>query len=253
MASSSSPTGPNSKETLHRTLGAAAHQLISQAPGWQISDHGLQLSYAGDLGGGTMYYQSPPSEPTGSANHTYGHGIAYTNNPTMSFDQSSYSGSGSYGAYGPQYNINDPLDPVFEANQANLIDQYAGQRAHEHHADDNSDSDLDSEGDGSRNAVQVFQGVIRNEDHYKDTLSRRLRKATLDDQVADLPKTEEEQKELVKALFESIIDTSDVLDKPSKNGKPAQAVRRFRSGYYSSKYIELKCWEIMVCIPLMPP
>jgi hypothetical protein len=37
---------------------------------------------------------------------------------------------------------------------------------------------------------------------------------------------------LVGELFESIKYTENVLDKPGKNGRPAQAVRRIRDGFY---------------------
>ena len=260
MVCSSPLARATSKERLRRSLAAEPDELIMQTPashipGWRPSRQNMELSYeeysAGSTAIAPAYYQSPGSEHGYSMNHTYGietHFANNTNNAAMTRDQGNHSrkGRGTYGIYNNPYGVNDSSDPDYRPAEDDPLDKYAEQPALDNHAESKSDSDVDSDGDSAQNTVQVFEGIIRNEEHYKDTLARRLRRTTLNNQASDLPKTEEEQRAFVKALYESIIDTSDVLDKPSKNGKPAQAVRRFRSGYYSNKDIELKCWEILV-------
>jgi hypothetical protein len=262
MAHSSPAAGLTSKESLRRSLAAGPDELIMQNPGlhaprFQRSHQTVRLSYEEYSSPSTArttvptYYQSPGSERGYSMDYTYGmedHFANNTNNPAMTYNQSDHSryGSATYSTYTNPYSVKGSIGPDYH-DEDDARGQYAEQPTHDNHADNKSDSDADSDEENAKNFVQIFEGLIRNEEHYKDTLARRLRKTALNDQVSDLPKTEEEQRALVKELFESIIDTSDVLDKPSKNGKPAQAVRRFRSGHYSNKEIELKCWEILVC------
>ena len=216
-----------------------------------VPDHSLPISSTGHRSVNSVYHPSPASEPSYSVNQPYGYQFPNANHVPEQYNENPFDESGSYGTYNPAYNANHfSDDTLYGGNLDDKFDQQNGQPVHgQHYGGNNSDSDVDSDDDGTENSTQVFQGAIRNEDHYIQTLSRRLRKATLNDNVEDLPQTEAEQQLLVRELFDSIIDTSDVLDKPGKNGKPAQAVRRFRSGYYSSKDIELKCWEILVRFP----
>jgi hypothetical protein len=165
--------------------------------------------------------------------------------------QYNQSGSGNFGGFGQQYEANKSSSPLYQDSLDNVFAQNGSQPMHtQKYAAINSDSDNDSEDSDGQMRAQVFQGIVRNEDHYNDIQARRSRKASHNSQVNDIPESEEEQRALVKQLFESIINTDDVLDKPSKDGKPAQAVRRFRNGFYTSKEIELKCWEILVSYPL---
>lgn len=275
MADSSPSATPASNDALQQSRTADALELITSAPGlplpnWETPIQPLEqpqplgvpqpmgmmpqplgLPYGVHTSDGALIYQPPLPNQTFSTNHTYVLQPHYGNNPMMMYNQSTYHGNGNedYNTYNQLPIANNNNLPGYGMDKNGLLGQFNEQPMQEDNDNNNSDSE-DSDDGVATNANQVFEGVIRSEAHYNETLSRRLRKAILSDKASDIPKTEEDKKALVKQLFESITDTSDVLDKPSKNGKPAQAVRRLHSGYYSNKAIELKCWEILVCFPL---
>jgi hypothetical protein len=212
---------------------------------------GLTIPYTENQDMNASYLQSAVPQTTYPATNTYHHQIPISPHGMVQFTGGQYnqSGSGSFGDFGQQYEANKSSSPLYQDTSENVFGQSGSQpMGTQKYVANNSDSDNDS--DDSDGQAQVFQGIVRSEDHYNDIQARRSRKASHNSHVDDIPESAEEQQALVKQLFESIINTDEVLDKPSKDGKPAQAVRRFRSGFYTSRDIELKCWEILVSCPL---
>lgn len=255
MSGSSPPSSSSvSRELFRQVLGAspeaiANHRLIPAPPDMQIP--GFTIPYTENQDMNASYLQSAVPQATYPATNMYHHQLPNSPHGMVAFTGGQYnqSGSGSFGGFGQQYEANKSSSPLYQDNSENVFGQ-SGSRpmGTQKYVANNSDSDNDSDdGDGQ---AQVFQGIVLNEDHYNDIQARRSRKASHNSHVNDIPESEEEQRALVKQLFESIINTDEVLDKPSKDGKPAQAVRRFRSGFYTSRDIELKCWEILVSCPL---
>jgi hypothetical protein len=103
---------------------------------------------------------------------------------------------------------------------------------------------------GRKEASRPYQALIRNQAHYRELknqpIGEEMSEAFVSGGEYDFPVSEEEQRKLVGELFESIKYTENVLDKPGKDGRPAQAVRRIRDGFYPNELIEMKCWELLV-------
>jgi hypothetical protein len=101
-----------------------------------------------------------------------------------------------------------------------------------------------------KEASRPFEALIRNQEHYRELknqpIGEEMSEAFMSGGEHDFPVSEEEQRKLVRELFESIKYTENVLDKPGKDGRPAQAVRRIRDGFYPNELIEMKCWELLV-------
>jgi hypothetical protein len=219
---------------------------------WQSPSLGQRISY-GETSRSQGYYQSALSGASKTMAHTYGCDERYGTKTIMRHGIN--SPSQEKGDDVKYEDIDDQNDLDYEDDQDDQDDE-VGQHTMQYgqlpDEDGEYESDSESGEGGERN--KPYQGLIRNEDHYQETKARRLRakpgRASNDGRLSEFPESEEEQRELVKELFESILDTTNVLDKSSKNGKPAQAVRRFSSGFYSDKFIEMKCWEIVVCFPL---
>jgi hypothetical protein len=198
-----------------------------------------------DQHGSSSYYPSSPVERPYSFGNAYGHNEGPSSSTRMSYGQMNQASGNGYGFGNNNHHNNQYENDPFQTGQTNQSSQFTRQDNQEENVDRDSDSERDSDDDAGH-VTQVYEGLINNEGQYNDTKAHRLR-APSGARASDFPETEEEQKKLVRELFESIVDTSDVLDRPGKNGKPAQAVRRFQCGFYSSKLIELKCWEILVC------
>jgi hypothetical protein len=218
---------------------------------WQSPSLGQQMSY-GETSSSQGYYQSALSGASKTRAHIYGRDERYGTKTIMRHGNN--LASEEKGDDLKVYeDLDNKVDPDYDQDdQDDEVDQHTMHYGQLPNEDGEYESDSESVEGGERN--KPYQGLIRNEYHYQETKARRLRakpgRASNDGQLSEFPETEEEQRELVKELFESILDTTNVLDKSSKNGKPAQAVRRFCSGFYSDKFIEMKCWEIVVCFPL---
>lgn len=90
--------------------------------------------------------------------------------------------------------------------------------------------------------------LIAKSKRIKDQRDRKERLKIDEGELVDFPAPGHEQWAHVKKLIEAIKNTRDILDKPCKNGKPAQAAQRLDRGYYPDQDIELLAWEILVSI-----
>lgn len=67
---------------------------------------------------------------------------------------------------------------------------------------------------------------------------------------SSFPEDNETQKAYVEKMFHAMKNTEeDIMDKVTKSGAPAQAVTRFKNGYYDDVSIKMKCWELFVSLP----
>ncbi|KUJ16257.1 uncharacterized protein LY89DRAFT_748795 [Mollisia scopiformis] len=110
------------------------------------------------------------------------------------------------------------------------------------------------EHDVSQHDVPQAVLKIRDSDDFFAQLRKRIveqrlkkSKALIDNgDKVDFPETADEQQKYIKKLMVAIKDTSDILDKPCKNGSPAQAAQRLQRGYYPDEDIELACWHVLL-------
>lgn len=98
---------------------------------------------------------------------------------------------------------------------------------------------------------------IRDEKDFLTQKNKRIKtqrdrkeKLKIDElEAIDFPSTNRELRIHVKRLVDAIKNTNDILDKPCKNGKPAQAAQRLDRGYYPDEDVELLAWETLVSKP----
>ncbi|CZR63404.1 uncharacterized protein PAC_13301 [Phialocephala subalpina] len=94
---------------------------------------------------------------------------------------------------------------------------------------------------------------IRDEKDFLTQKNKRIKtqrdrkeKLKIDElEAIDFPSTNHELRIHVKRLVDAIKNTDNILDKPCKNGKPAQAAQRLDRGYYPDEDVELLAWEIL--------
>lgn len=100
------------------------------------------------------------------------------------------------------------------------------------------------------NSPLQFPGHIKSEkDYHKREALRLSAQVEARKQIpVDCPTDPKEQQKLVKQLFDAIVNTHQIMDKPCKGGKPAQAVKRIQEGYYPAEAIEMACWNILVSV-----
>ncbi|KAF8853712.1 hypothetical protein BDZ45DRAFT_66368 [Acephala macrosclerotiorum] len=121
------------------------------------------------------------------------------------------------------------------------------QAKHEH----NGEAQLKQEeilGDGDGLLFQFLEEddfLAAKNKRIKDQRDRKERLKIDEGEPVDFPAPGREQWVHVKELIEAIKNTRDILDKPCKNGKPAQAAQRLDRGYYPDQDIELLAWEIL--------
>jgi len=93
-----------------------------------------------------------------------------------------------------------------------------------------------------------YVGLIKSHAHYLEEKDRRRRDETRGKEGEEwgIPKTEEEKRKHVEALFKAFKNLKGIYDQPTAGGHPAQAVARISNGYYPDDYLELVCWDILV-------
>ncbi|KAF4635661.1 hypothetical protein G7Y89_g2423 [Cudoniella acicularis] len=95
-----------------------------------------------------------------------------------------------------------------------------------------------------RNQPAAFQQIFGSQEEY--LRDREGRNAVQNPSVNNGFGKSDSDLHCVRQLFDAIKAVGDVIDKPCKNNKPAQAVQRLISNYYPNKEIEAKCWEILI-------
>jgi hypothetical protein len=95
--------------------------------------------------------------------------------------------------------------------------------------------------------------VLNEEQYYtqlgkrvKEHRKRKTRNILEDGNEVDFPATDGEKQALVKKLIVAMKNTTNILDKPCKDGRPGQAAQRFDRGYYPDEHIEMAAWAVMV-------
>ncbi|KAH9220109.1 hypothetical protein DL95DRAFT_456643 [Leptodontidium sp. 2 PMI_412] len=59
------------------------------------------------------------------------------------------------------------------------------------------------------------------------------------------PHTDEENLECIGSLYNAIMNTEGIVDKPAQDGRKAQAARRLDDDFYPSTEVEFACWEVL--------
>ncbi|KAE8448668.1 hypothetical protein EG329_009094 [Mollisiaceae sp. DMI_Dod_QoI] len=109
----------------------------------------------------------------------------------------------------------------------------------------------DNASDGLEDGLQIRDESHFTQEHRKRIITERNAKVKLlndKGEDIDFPSTVKEQRAYVKKLMDAMKDTNDILDKPCKNGRPAQAAQRLERGFYSDIDIEMASWEVLLCL-----
>ena len=100
------------------------------------------------------------------------------------------------------------------------------------------------------NATSTFTPTIFSEVAYAERVQKRIKdegeQLMLEGAQTDYPVTQGEQLLWIQKLYDAFKNVKDIVDKPCKNGKPAQSAQRLGGNYYPPEAIELACWEILV-------
>ncbi|KAL2070601.1 hypothetical protein VTL71DRAFT_13627 [Oculimacula yallundae] len=118
--------------------------------------------------------------------------------------------------------------------------------------DDESDDDGSPASDHSIQTISSsstpakYQAIITSENDFERLSTKRLQEAqkTVKGFKDTSPVNENQKLECIRDLFDAIMHTIDIVDKPAYDGRKAQAARRIDMGYYKPAVIETACWEI---------
>lgn len=198
-----------------------------------------------------QYYQGNPFDGTGSfdAYNGYQHGLPqgqindfddfYQNDANHASLPNQMTPAGVKGEasnsfprnadHGPDMNI-QPYDNNVQVSPASQSDGYAA-------------------GDNDQSVSTIF-----TEAQFFDELAKRVKETRIANVKAlaekgedvDFPATDVERLSYVRKLMDAIKNTTNIVDRPCKNGKPGQAAQRFDRGYYSDRDIELASWKVLV-------
>lgn len=106
--------------------------------------------------------------------------------------------------------------------------------------------------DPGNDSSTTYRGIIQDQDDYytKRTARRNSEEQKFLDMgvESDCPEDPAEQRVWIGRLFDAIKNTVGIIDKPCKNGAPAQSVQRLKDNYYNDEAIEIACWDILVSL-----
>ncbi|KAL3417750.1 hypothetical protein PVAG01_10760 [Phlyctema vagabunda] len=93
---------------------------------------------------------------------------------------------------------------------------------------------------------QVYKNLVRDYKHFQYLKAHGDQGMNVDaGKLEECPRSPVEIVKYVARMVAAIKDTSDVIDNPMSNGKPAQAVQKFQEGHYPDMAIEMVAWELV--------
>ncbi|KAG4435501.1 hypothetical protein IFR05_009000 [Cadophora sp. M221] len=102
---------------------------------------------------------------------------------------------------------------------------------------------------GPKYNIPKFKATIMNDAEFMKLKADRISNAekTLNNMSRKkaYPHTDEEHLECIGILYNAIMNTEDIVDKPAQDGRKAQAARRIDDDFYPAGAIEYACWEIL--------